>query len=118
MGQYEEMLFAQMVPYLQWKKEQPKIEKGEMTPLVCKHVFWGETPDWKELIASCDVLFVTGKAGFVPENWEIALTKAFMDLIMTMVKNYPSYLKDKSEYANKQKTEVKKETEMSLSEVK
>lgn len=79
MGQYEEMLFAQMVPYLQWKKEQPKIEKGEMTPLVCKHVFWGETLDWKELIASCDVLFVTGKAGFVPENWEIALTKAFMD---------------------------------------
>ena len=29
------------------------------------------------------------------------MTKAFMDLIMTMVKNYPSYLKDKSEYANK-----------------
>lgn len=49
---------------------------------------------------------------------KLLMTKAFMSLIMTMIKNYPAYLKDKNEYLSKQNLENKKEAEMSLSEVK
>lgn len=77
MGQYEEMLFAQMVPYLQWKKEQEKIQNRKNRQLVCKHVFWGETIDHKTIGKECDVLFVTGKDGFMPSNWETELAQAF-----------------------------------------
>ncbi len=45
------------------------------------------------------------------------INKAFTSLVMKMAKNYPSYLKDKSEAANAMKEE-KKEEELALSEVK